>query len=391
MSGTILYRNQPATVVLIDIPQSIREAQQAPYALRSSLALQIPYPSTEPKGVKREAVLNATPVDEQLYHESVQREIRAALLEIRTQLHGQGSVWCHPRHALTSHADSAFPSPATTSISKWPVSIDRFSTAVPVVLSTTERRNKFRSLSDLQGSIVYNIRSDTAIVEVGEAGDFMVPAGAAFILASLKQGIPAFLSARRKESPEKMALDLILMDPPWPNRSVRNSNAYRTSEAQDQDPFLPAGRIARDFLAPEGLLAIWITNRSSIRAKVLQTIQALGLHLHEEWVWIKITAQGVPVSQIDGVWRRPYEILLLFRTGQPLEDPVRKVIAAVPDLHSRKPCLKVLFEQQLPAKYSALELFARSLTAGWWSWGDEVLKFQHESQWDVYGRDEVAF
>ncbi|KIY01759.1 uncharacterized protein Z520_01897 [Fonsecaea multimorphosa CBS 102226] len=388
MSGAILYRNQAATVVLIDVPQSIRDAQQVPYTLRSSPALNSPYPSTEPKGSKREAVLNTTTMGEQHYHESVQREIHAALIEIRTQLHGQGGVWCHPRHALTSHHDSTSPSPAQTSIPEWSVSTDWFSTGVPVVLSTTERRNKFRALDDLHGTIVYNIRSETAIVEVGGLGDFIVPSGSSFILASLERGFPSFLSARHALSPEKKNLELILMDPPWPNRSVRNSNAYRTSEAQAKDPFLQAVGIARDFLAPEGLLAIWITNKSSIRARVLQTMQTTDLHLHEEWIWIKITSQGVPVSQLDGVWRRPYEILLLFRKGQPLQDPVRKIVASVPDLHSRKPCLKVLLEEQLPPKYSALELFARNLTAGWWSWGDEVLKFQHESQWYDYGRSE---
>ncbi|OAL40433.1 hypothetical protein AYO20_00169 [Fonsecaea nubica] len=391
MSGTILYRNQAATVALIDIPQSIRAGQHLAYTLRSSLAVRSPYPSTEPKGIKREAILNTTTVEEQLYHESLQCEIRAALIEIRTHLHGRGELWCGARRALTSHADTSVPpSPAQPSNLEWSVSTGHSSTAVPVVLSTTERRTKFHSLEDLQGTIVYNIVSQTAIVQVRHVGDFLVPSGSVFLWASLEQGSPAFLSVRRALPPETRAFDLILMDPPWPNRSVRNSNAYRTSEAQARDPFLQAVRLTGDFLAPQGLLALWITNKSSVRDKVLQTLQALDLHLHQEWIWIKVTAQGEPVSAIDGVWRRPYEILLLFRKGQPPKGPERKVIAAVPDLHSRKPCLKLLLEKQLPPKYSALELFARNLTAGWWSWGDEVLKFQHESQWDGYEGSEVT-
>ncbi|KIW34346.1 uncharacterized protein PV07_01127 [Cladophialophora immunda] len=390
MSGTILHRNQATTVVLIDIPQSISDGQQVPYALRSSPALASPYPSTEPKGWKREAMLNKTAADERLYHESVQREIRAALSESRTYLHRLGGAWYRPRHALTSHPDSA-QSPARTRNSEWSASPALSHAAAPVVLSTTEKSDQFHSLEDLQGTIVYNIRPGAAIIQVGDIGDFVVPSGSAFLWASLESGFPAFLSARRELSPENRTFDIILMDPPWPNRSVRNSNAYRTSEAQVQDPFLRTVRIVGDFLAPQGLLAIWVTNKSSIRARVLQTFQALDLHLHEEWVWIKITAQGVPVSQIDGVWRRPYEILLLLRKGQPPQGPARKVIAAVPDLHSRKPCLKILLEEQLPSKYSALELFARNLIAGWWSWGDEVLKFQHESQWDGYERSGVEF
>lgn len=70
----------------------------------------------------------------------------------------------------------------------------------------------------------------------------------------------------------------------------------------------------------------------------------------------------------------------------------RRVIAAVPDLHSRKPCLKDLFERvfcsaQAPEtslvceSYTALEVFARNLTAGWWACGNEVLKFNDRKCW----------
>jgi len=63
-------------------------------------------------------------------------------------------------------------------------------------------------------------------------------------------------------------------------------------------------------------------------------------------------------------------------------DVKRRVLVGVPDLHSRKPNLKSIFEQVMKKeKYEALEVFARNLTAGWWGWGDEVLKFQSEEYW----------
>lgn len=65
----------------------------------------------------------------------------------------------------------------------------------------------------------------------------------------------------------------------------------------------------------------------------------------------------------------------------------RRVIAAVPDLHSRKPNLKSILENvfftetgQLQS-YSALEVFARNLTAGWWAAGNEVLRFNERECW----------
>ena len=32
-------------------------------------------------------------------------------------------------------------------------------------------------------------------------------------------------------------------------------------------------------------------------------------------------------------------------------------------------------------QYEALEVFARNSTAGWWGWGNEVLKFQGREHW----------
>jgi N6-adenosine-specific RNA methylase IME4 len=59
----------------------------------------------------------------------------------------------------------------------------------------------------------------------------------------------------------------------------------------------------------------------------------------------------------------------------------RKVIIGVPDLHSRKPNLRTVFDGVLPIGYLGLEVFARTLTAGWWSWGNEVLMFQQKHHW----------
>jgi hypothetical protein len=141
------------------------------------------------------------------------------------------------------------------------------------------------------------------------------------------------------------------------------------------------------------------------------------------WHWLKVTDAGQPVGRLDIQHRRPYESLLLcwpdhlapppaapqaaaggfhLLQGQPL------VVAAVPPAaHSRKPHLAPLLQPLLPAGARCLEvgcclllgppcipmplpphfetrvtccvclqMFARELTSGWTSWGNEVLKFQ---------------
>lgn len=122
-----------------------------------------------------------------------------------------------------------------------------------------------------------------------------------------------------------------------------------------------------------------------------------GVQLAEEWVWVKTTVKGELVFDLEGGWRRPWEVLLVGRQhseGSGQGEVKRRIIAGVPDLHSRKPNLKGLFEKLFfkeelrngedkvgEKTYEALEIFARNLTAGWWSWGDEVLKFQGKECW----------
>jgi N6-adenosine-specific RNA methylase IME4 len=108
---------------------------------------------------------------------------------------------------------------------------------------------------------------------------------------------------------------------------------------------------------------------------------------------VKTTISGEPVTSLDGLWRKPYEILLLGRApGSRLEavrnleeeEVVQRVIFGVPDLHSRKPCLKEIIEglSIIEKRGMVLEVFARCCIAGWWSWGNEVLKFAWDGYWD---------
>ena len=160
-------------------------------------------------------------------------------------------------------------------------------------------------------------------------------------------------------------------------------------------------------MAEGGLIGAWVTNKPAIREMILGTGDGTGgglfgewgVRLVEEWVWVKVTVTGEPVLELGSVWRRPWEVLLVGRKAGKGEDGVmeeegnrdgeeegvkRRVVLAVPDLHSRKPCLKGLFEGAMGLKegeYEGLEIFARNLTKGWWSWGDEVLKFQADEHW----------
>ncbi|MCJ1454814.1 hypothetical protein MMC28_005167 [Mycoblastus sanguinarius] len=176
--------------------------------------------------------------------------------------------------------------------------------------------------------------------------------------------------------------DFVLLDPPWENRSVQRSGRYTTM--RETDPMVVLQSILGQHLAHGALVACWVTNKPAARNIALEAFQAWDVDLVEEWAWLKTTLQGDPVTELEGLWRKPYEILLLGRKvstqahGDTLQ---RRVIVAVPDLHSRKPSLKALIESFMPSRYRALEIFARNLTADWWAWGDEVLKYNWEGHW----------
>ena len=221
--------------------------------------------------------------------------------------------------------------------------------------------------------------------------NYKIPPNAKFLLSKVVDSTaPAFSMAALTMYPNSSPtagpgqFDFILLDPPWENRSVRRSARYDTM--RDTDPIAVLRAVLGQHIAPGALVGCWITNRASIRDTALQAFQAWDVQLIEEWAWLKITVAGLPVAQIDGLWRKPYEILLLGRKhGEEAQwsdsDVQRRAIVAVPDLHSRKPHLRCLIEPFLPAAYRALEVFARNLTAKWCSLGDEVLKYNWDGHW----------
>lgn len=178
--------------------------------------------------------------------------------------------------------------------------------------------------------------------------------------------------------------DFTLLDPPWENRSVRRSAKYQTMNSSD--PMTVLRGMLGQHIAPGGLVACWVTNKANTRDTALAAFEYWGVQLIEIWAWLKTTIHGKPVTEIEGLWRKPYELLLVGKRSDKeaghLNDTAKaRVLVAVPDFHSRKPSLKELFEPMLPVHYRALEIFARNLTAGWWAWGDEVLMYNWEGHW----------
>ena len=383
---SVLYHNENQTVLLLDLPRSIEEAQFLPSELHDGALTRgkhrflisaeppsSPYPTPEPKLKSMSFAARAAPQTASAHIAELMTRSAAesALEDIQ---HSYTGEWCLPRHCPPKRAR-------------------------PTTVNDNGKR-------DFDGAI-----AGGAIVEVqdqvkqsrdhgpGETppdlSHYIIPKASHYLLGTVESQRSQFLAT----APPRF--DLILMDPPWPNRSAtRKRGIYQPVRDTDAIKDLLSQIPVASHLSEDGLVAVWVTN--SARAAELLTcpkgiFDEWQVDLVGEWIWLKVTTGGEPIVSLDSAWRKPWERLLLARKRGTAGPDVKKrkpietkVIVTVPDLHSRKPNLRGLFADLLPPNYQALEVFARNLTAGWWSWGDQCLLFQNRSRWieDVVSYEE---
>ena len=403
----MLFQNRDQTVTLLDIPRTISLGQNLPdqplkRVLLSSPAIQEPYPSTEPKSnAARARVLSRMGSVDNTYNYSV--FIRAGLEEISRI---PDVKWCLPRELSSLKC----PQPSKKR------NIDHMHFSNDSLGQIEEPGNiVFLDNGRLAGAFLYKctvteaeglvaiqnptLASSAVIISVPPS-IYDIPAQAGVILCTINSKTAATFSkvvlqlyASTTPSSGSGQFDFILLDPPWQNRSATRSKTYKN--ICDDDPMVVLRDVLGRHIAPAGFVACWITNKPSARWSALACFQAWNVSLIEEWVWMKTTANGEPVYDLDGLWRKPYEILLLGRKLEPHMQTIprlnidtistiqRRLIVAVPDVHSRKPCLKDLIEPLMsdPMNYRALEIFARNMTAGWLAWGDEAMRFNWSGYW----------
>ncbi|KAL2866418.1 MT-A70 family [Aspergillus lucknowensis] len=425
--------------------------------LLSSPPLKTPYPpSSEPKtAAAREKVLERIPRSERDFAKVIEPLVSDALSEIRIQCR-PASDWCLPRCSIEESSEGtkheggistdgtgarlgkrrreeslrAYDQERQLIYEDFDVHIteqvSNIAMQPPLILSPG--LNSFEVKGELCNISVRNTSPEIATVEIrsldptdepscdaekqGRSPRFIIPPLSNFLLCNLPISTPP--TGPRNANPipglpREQNFNLILLDPPWSNRSVRRSGHYHTQSYLDSGrltkyiceilrvySYLPMGKDAtlEATNTPNySIAAVWVTNSAKSRKTAHDSLMGAGFSISEEWVWIKTTTDGEPVAPIGGLWRKPYEALVIGKkypaSGAPATGILRRIIAAVPDIHSRKPNLREVFERVFFSshsgtgvlKYSALEVFARNLTAGWWACGNEVLKFNSERWW----------
>ena len=379
MQSCILYQNPASCVTVLDIPRSIEEAQGGLLArLISSSPMEHPYPGVEPKSEKASKSLGETSVDELL----LQKHLEFALLEADRGL-GDDKAWCLPR--ITEEECCNAPSKRKRKRFDQVASPDTSHDYSSVLQDGGPEAQTVHLLDQITNKIHYhNLHSSSLAISVGDHHAQMPPKSTV-LQGEIALTLDTFVAVAPR-------FNCIIMDPPWPNRSARRKKsygiAYGTSEIKNVLSLLPI----QTHLADDGLVAVWVTNKPAFREMLLGEdglFERWGVRFSEEWVWLKVTSRGDPICRLDSKWRKPYEILLVGRRFEgdrkgTVGDIKRRVIIGVPDLHSRKPNLSCIVQQVIGKEngaYEALEIFARNLTAGWWAWGNEALKFQMTKYW----------
>ena len=393
MARSILYTKNDLSIVLVDLPASIEEAQgfEEGKRLLSCEPLMEPFQTNEPMSAKASKTVQDQSGDHE-YHDDVADLIDQALHHLKAS-GAERQSYCLPRQEdpigntgeKRKHVDSD--ENANDVLASFP----------PINEHSEPSFNDFFH-NDTASPYYMKIRDTNTTDEI----DVLIPPFSAFLHSKCQSTDLLRASAKKYSpgpSPQIGRFDLIVLDPPWPNRSAKRKKSYQQSYNMPAVKKLCHNLQLDIHITPNGIIAIWVTNRQAIRNVVLGEgglFESWGVQLVEEWIWIKITESGEPMLPIRGQWRKPYEILLIGKTPserysiqppvlQPSHSVKKRVIAAVPDMHSRKPCLKAVFEktvlEQNYAGYKALEIFARHLVRGWMSWGDEVWKFNDASQW----------
>ncbi|TGO46873.1 hypothetical protein BOTNAR_0559g00030 [Botryotinia narcissicola] len=421
----ILYQNSNKTVTLIDIPRSIEDAQslsseqhasrpKTEKRLISCKPIDTPYPSLEPKSAK---ALRNTP-EKRIEELLLERYVQLALDEMMREERWEGKVCLERIWGEDEEKRKRKFVPEETEKSQQSVI-------------------KVENASELSKHIDINGASGT------------MPPKSTMIYGNIPE---SNISSNIEIHQDFPKFQVIIADPPWPNRSALRKDSYATASGfggiESLLRFLPCHKIEHN-----GYVGIWITNKPAFRSMLLDEggmFDHWGLELIEEWFWLKITSNGEPMCGISGTWRKPWEILLVgqkkdesesvgvgdsgFKRSvgneklniekeydlegsnqsspsslpsslpSPSQTPSqsqsensnlsikRRIIIGVPDLHSRKPNLRFIFGQLLGLQeYRGLKIFARNLTAGWWGWGNEVLKFQNDDAWVIEeGCDDVG-
>ncbi|KAI6999614.1 hypothetical protein KC329_g759 [Hortaea werneckii] len=320
MASPVLWQNESQTTILIDIPRSIEAAQGTPQApchdhLLSVTPLETPFPSNEPKSEAARAKLVGNSTDEQLDREYVEL-LSKALAETHEAYHGR---WCLPRPFVQERPRAAKKRKLDTNESDDLVRSNPTQEELPEDFlrtladsdhspgpsgykATLHPAQKPAADNDptSTGQYLTNRNPFSATLNISthqtqHPQTFRLPPNTTFSLSNCRTHSTPFRHSLRSQADEEgtpYPFDLILLDPPWPNRSIKRSHLTPHRSRYTVAPNLSTltkflySLDLEMLMSPSCVVGVWITNKPSIREKVLDSEEgvfaAWGVELVED-------------------------------------------------------------------------------------------------------------
>ncbi|NXU00989.1 METL4 protein, partial [Buphagus erythrorhynchus] len=286
---------------------------------------------------KRKCVFNQGELDALEYHSKVRKLIWEGTLHLVQE--GLKSGFLHHTTAKLSCRKNNVPHHIVCGLAElcemakqFPAVNESDHQAVRVLEETSSAEQ------DLLSCVVEN-SSNCAKIIVLMGQKYLVPPKSSFLLSDISCLQP-LLNYEKK-------YDVIVIDPPWENKSVKRSNRYsHLSSWQIKQIPVPA------LAAPNCLVVMWVTNRQKhLRFVKDELYPHWSVKTLAEWHWVKITTAGEFVLPLDSLHKKPYEVLVLGRVRGAVKEALRKsegvlpipehqLIVSIPcSLHSHKPPL----------------------------------------------------
>jgi len=186
-----------------------------------------------------------------------------------------------------------------------------------------------------------------------------------------------------------MTYDIIYADPPW-HYAARNTATTFGGGVTDKYPTMPLEDICalpvKDWVSDDAVLFIWCTMPYLMRAN--QVITSWGFeYVTCAFTWVKTNPRaGTIFKGVGNYTKHNAELCLLARRGNTLPRANRDVAQIIMEPrreHSRKPDRVRDDIVRLFGDIPRLEMFARTSTPGWDCWGNDVNKFDTETELDA--------